>query len=92
MYLTIKEAINEINNNNYSIIYVGGIIELRLVCNNIKAITDDDSICLGELNNPEIKINKHQIMKLVLQENTQIVMELDCFLKIYILKNKSILL
>lgn len=85
MYISIKEAIKEINYNNYSIINVKGIIELTIHIKNMKAIIDKHIILLGDLNNKNIKINKHQIMNII-QETDKIIIELDGYLKIYILK------
>lgn len=90
MCITLKKALKEINSNNYSIIKILGSIELTLFYNNIKAFMDNDTFCLCKSNNHCIKINKHQIMK-ILKEADMIIVELDNFLKLNILQNKNIL-
>ena len=90
MYISIKKAIEEINNNNYSIIKVKGIIELTLHMAKTRSIMDTHRICIGNLENSIIKVNRHQIMKII-KKSDKIIIELDSLIKIYILKNKNIL-
>lgn len=90
MHISIKETIREINNNNYSIIKVKGIIELTMHIRYIRSIMDAHWLYIGNLEDRNIKVNKHQIMK-ILEEHDKIIIELDSLIKIYILKNKNIL-
>ena len=90
MYISIKKAIKEINNNNYSIIKIKGIIELTIHMSKIISIMDTHRIYIGNLENRNIKVNRHQIMKII-KESDKIIIELDSLIKIYILKNKNIL-
>lgn len=90
MYISIKKAIKEINNNNYSIIKVKGIIELTIHMAKIRSIMVTHRIYIGNLENRNIKVNRHQIMKII-KESDKIIIELDSLIKIYILKNKNIL-
>lgn len=84
MYITLKNALEEINSNNYSTIKIFGSIELKLFYNSIKAFMDNDVFCLYESNNHYLKLNKHQIMKII-KDSDMITIELDNFLKLNIL-------
>ncbi len=83
MYISIKEAIKEINNNNYSIIKVKGIIELTMHMTKIRSILDTHRIYIGNLENRNIKVNRHQIMKII-KKSDKIIIELDILIKIYV--------
>lgn len=90
MYMSIKEAIKEIKNNNYTVIKVKGIIEFTMCIRKIRILIDTHRIYLGNLENRNIKVNSHQIMKII-KESDKIIIELDSLIKIYVLKNKNIL-
>lgn len=84
MYITLENALEEINSNNYSTIKIFGFIELTLFYNSIRSFIDNDILCLYDSNSHYIKINKHQIMK-VIKDSDMITIELDNFLKLNIL-------
>lgn len=82
MYITLKDLLKEINSNSYSFIRIFGAIDLTLFYNNIKGFMNDDIFCLYSSNN-SVKINKHQIMKIIKGHNL-ITIELDNYLKLNI--------
>lgn len=90
MYITLKELLKEINSNSYSIIKIFGSIELILFYNNIKVFMNNNIFCLYDSNNNCIKINRHQIMKIIKEPNI-ITIELDNFLKLNISQSKDII-
>ena len=82
--MNIKDFFKEIKTKDKVNIKIKGIINFEIILNKIEAVEDKDNIWIINKEKKVLEINKHQISKIILDKENNIVIKLDQLLEIHI--------
>ena len=82
--MNIKDFLKEMKTKDKVNIKIKGIINFEIILNKVEAIEDKDNIWILNKEKKVLEINKHQISKIILDKENNIVIKLDQLLEIYI--------
>lgn len=82
--MNIKDFFKEMKTKDKVNIKIKGIINFEIILNKIEAVEDKDNIWIINKEKKVLEINKHQISKIILDKENNIVIKLDQLLEIHI--------
>lgn len=82
--MNIKDFLKEMKTKDKVNIKIKGIINFEIILNKVEAIEDKDNIWILNKEKKVLEINKHQISKIILDKENNIVIKLDQLLEIHI--------
>ncbi len=82
--MNIKDFLKEMKTKDKVNIKIKGIINFEIILNKIEAVEDKDNIWIINKEKKVLEINKHQISKIILDKENNIVIKLDQLLEIHI--------
>ena len=82
--MNIKDFLKEMKTKDKDNIKIKGIINFEIILNKIEAVEDKDNIWIINKEKKVLEINKHQISKIILDKENNIVIKLDQLLEIHI--------
>lgn len=82
--MNIKDFLKEMKTKDKVNIKIKGIINFEIILNKIEAVEDKDNIWIKNKEKKVLEINKHQISKIILDKENNIVIKLDQLLEIHI--------
>ena len=82
--MNIKDFLKEMKTKDKVNIKIKGIINFERILNKIEAVEDKDNIWIINKEKKVLEINKHQISKIILDKENNIVIKLDQLLEIHI--------
>lgn len=85
----LKNIIMEENKKSY-IIEIEGLISTKVQINKCEILLNNDNVILFDEAKNKLSINRHQIVRINIDANNIITIDLDQFLKIYIINQKDI--
>ena len=75
--MNIKDFFKEMKTKDKVNIKIKGIINFEIILNKIEAVEDKDNIWIINKEKKVLEINKHQISKIILDKENNIVIKLD---------------
>lgn len=82
--MNIKDFLKEMKTKHKVNIKIKGIINFEIILNKIEAVEDKDNIWIINKEKKVLEINKHQISKIIVDKENNIVIKLDQLLEIHI--------
>lgn len=82
--MNIKDFLKEMKIKDKVNIKIKRIINFEIILNKIEAVEDKDNIWIINKEKKVLKINKHQISKIILDKENNIIIKLDQLLEIHI--------
>lgn len=86
--MNIKDFLKEMKTKDKCNIKIKGIINFEIILNKIEAVEDKDNIWLMNGKQKILGINKHQIAKIFLDKEKNMIIRLDQLLEIHIITKK----
>lgn len=83
--MDIKDFFKDMEKKNKVSIKIKGMINFEITLNKVEAVEDKDNICLKNGEQKILGINKHQIAKIFLNTEKNVIIRLDQLLEIHII-------
>ena len=83
--MDIKDFFKDMEKKNKVNIKIKGMINFEITLNKVEAVEDKDNIWLENGKQKILGINKHQIAKIFLDKEKNVIIRLDQFLEIHII-------
>lgn len=83
--MDIKDFFKDMEKKNKVSIKIKGMINFEITLNRVEAVEDKDNIWLANGKQKVLGINKHQIAKIFLDKEKNVIIRLDQLLEIHII-------